>query len=105
VTRSAARATREQIGRLIAAARQPKIMLQVLPVSAGAHAGLDGRFAIAHFDGAPDVAYLDNPLAGQVAERAEDVAGVTLLYDILKAEALPRQASIDLARKAIERWT
>jgi uncharacterized protein DUF5753 len=54
---------------------------------------------------APDIAYLDNPLAGQVVERADDVARVTLLYDILKAEALPRQASIDLARKAIERWT
>jgi hypothetical protein len=80
-------------------------MLQVLPVSTGAHPGLDGRFAIAHSDGAPDVVYLDNPLAGQVVERADDVARVTLLYDILKAEALPRQASIDLARKAIEKWT
>jgi len=29
----------------------------------------------------------------------------TTSYRILKAEALPRQASIDLARKAIERWT
>jgi hypothetical protein len=41
-------------------------------------------------DGAADVAYLDNALAGQVVERADDVARVTLLYDILKAEALPR---------------
>jgi transcriptional regulator with XRE-family HTH domain len=100
-----ARVMRDQIDRLIAAAQQPKIMLQVLPVSSGAHPGLDGRFAIAHSDGAPDVAYLDNPLAGQVVERTDDVARVTLLYDILKAEALPRQASIDLARKAIEKWT
>jgi hypothetical protein len=60
-----ARVMCDQIGRLVTAARQPKIMLQVLPVSAGAHPGLDGRFAIAHFDGAPDVAYLDNPLAGR----------------------------------------
>jgi len=67
--------------------------------------GLAGQFVIAGFDGAADVAYLDNALAGQVVERADDVARVTLLYDILKAEALPRQASIDLARKAIERWT
>ena len=52
--------------------------------------------------GAPDVAYLDNALAGQVAERAQDVARVALLYDILKAEALSPRASTDLARKAIE---
>jgi len=51
------------------------------------------------------VAYLDNALAGQVIERTEQVARVTFLYDILKAEALPPRASVDLARKAIERWT
>jgi hypothetical protein len=67
-------------------ARQPKIMLQVLPSEAGAHQGLDGRFAIASFAGSPDVVYLDNALVGQVVERAEDVSRVTLLYDILKAE-------------------
>jgi hypothetical protein len=44
-------------------------------------------------------------LAGQVAERGQDVARLTLPYDILKAEALSPRASTDLARKAIERWT
>ena len=42
---------------------------------------------------------------GQVAERAEVVARLALLYDILKAEALSPRASAELARKAIERWT
>jgi len=40
-----------------------------------------------------------------VAERAEEVARLALLYDILKAEALSPRASADLARKAIDRWT
>ena len=44
-------------------------------------------------------------LAGEVAERVEDVARLALLYDILKAEALSPCASADLARKAIDRWT
>jgi len=44
-------------------------------------------------------------LAGQVAERAEEVARPALLYDILKAEALSPRAPADLARKAIEKWT
>ena len=44
-------------------------------------------------------------LAGQVVERPGDVARLTLLYDILKAEALSPRASADLARKAIEQWT
>ena len=95
----------EEVERLVKAARRPRIVLQVVPLGTGAHAGLDGRFAIASFDGPADVAYLDNALAGQVAERAQDVARLTLLYDILKAEALSPRASADLARKAIEQWT
>ena len=55
--------------------------------------------------GPADVAYLDNALAGQVAERAEEVARPALLYAILKAEVLSPRASADLARKAIEKWT
>jgi hypothetical protein len=48
---------------------------------------------------------LNSTLAGQIVERPGDVARVALLYDILKAEALSPRASVDLARKAIERWT
>jgi hypothetical protein len=81
---------RDQIERLIKAARRPRIVLQVVPSVVGAHAGLAGQFAIAGFDGPPDVVYLDNALAGQVVERPGDVARVALLYDILKAGALSR---------------
>ncbi len=100
-----ARVMREQIDHLLVAARRPRIMLQVVPVSAGAHPGLDGHFVVASFDGSPDVAYLNNALAGQIVERAADVSRVALLYDMLKAEALAPRASIDLVRKAIETWT
>jgi Domain of unknown function (DUF5753) len=96
---------RDQIERLIKAAGRPRIVLQVVPSAVGAHAGLDGHFVLASFDGPPDVVYLNNTLAGQIVERASDVARVALLYDILKAEALSPRASIELARKAIEQWT
>jgi transcriptional regulator with XRE-family HTH domain len=100
-----ARVMCEQIDHLLAAARLPRIVLQVVPLTSGAHPGLAGQFVVASFDGSPDVAYLDSALAGQIIERAEDVSRVALLYDILKAEALAPRASIDLARKAIETWT
>jgi Domain of unknown function (DUF5753) len=96
---------RDQTERLVKAARRPRIVLQVVPAGVGAHAGLDGHFVLASFDGPPDVVYLNNTLAGQIVERAGDVARVALLYDILKAEALSPRASIELARKAIEQWT
>lgn len=99
------RVMREQVDHLIEAARLPRIMLQVVPADAGAHPGLAGQFAIAGFDGSPDVAYLDSALAGQIVERAGDVSRVALLYDLLKAEALAPRSSMDLVRKAIGRWT
>jgi hypothetical protein len=99
------RVMREQVDHLIEAARLPRIMLQVVPADAGAHPGLAGQFAIAGFDGSPDVAYLDSALAGQIVERAAEVSRVALLYDLLKAEALAPRSSMDLVRKAIERWT
>ena len=99
------RVMREQIDHLIEAARLPKVLLQVVPADAGAHPGLDGHFVVASFDGSPDVAYLNNALAGQIVERADDVSRLGLLYDILKAEALAPRASLDLVRKAIETWT
>ncbi len=98
------RVMREQIGHVLAAARQPKILMQVVPAQAGAHPGLDGHFVIASFDGAGDVAYLNNALAGQIVEHAEAISRLALLYDILKAEALAPKASIELIRKAAEIW-
>lgn len=77
----------------------------MVPFGTGAHPGLAGQFAIASFDGAPDVVYLDKALAGQVVEGPAELARAAFLYDILKAEALSPGASIQLARKAIEQWT
>jgi transcriptional regulator with XRE-family HTH domain len=96
---------RAQIDKLIAAARQPKIILQIIPADCGAHPGLSGHFVVASFEGSSDIAYLDNALAGQITERPADLARVALLYDLLKAEALSPRASGDHARKAMEQWT
>jgi len=72
---------------------------------AGAHPGLAGPLAVASFDDAPDVAYLDNAIAGQIVENADDVAALTLLYDVLRGEALSCQESEALLREAMETWT
>jgi transcriptional regulator with XRE-family HTH domain len=94
-----------QLDQLIAAARDPWITIQVMPTAAGAHPGLMGPFVIAGFPSAPDVVYLDNTLSGQVVERPEDVRYVTVLYDTLRAEALPRKASIELITEVARTWT
>ena len=94
-----------QLGHLADLAARPRVFLQVVPLTAGAHPGLAGPLAVASFDDAPDVAYLDNAIAGQIVENADDVAALTLLYDVLRGEALSCQESDALLREAMETWT
>ena len=51
----------------------------MVPLTACAHPELAGPLAVASFGDAPDVAYLDNAIAGQIVENADDVATLTLL--------------------------
>ncbi|MEV5751941.1 helix-turn-helix transcriptional regulator [Actinoallomurus sp. NPDC052308] len=79
------------------------IVVQVIPKDVGAYAGLAGPFAIATMDG-DEFVYLDTALYGQLAESAHDLAIVKRMWETLRAEALPRQASINLIKKVAEQW-
>jgi transcriptional regulator with XRE-family HTH domain len=94
-----AKVMREQLGRLVGAAENPRVTIQVMPSSA------DGPFVVASFENGPDAAYLDNALDGQVTERRAQVGRVALLYDTLRSEALSPGASVKLIAKAVEQWT
>ena len=97
---------REQFGRLVGAAENPRITIQVMPFAAAAHPGLLGPFVVASFENGPDAAYLDSVLDGQVSERRKQVAQATLLYETLAREALSPGVSIDLiTRVTEEEWT
>jgi transcriptional regulator with XRE-family HTH domain len=94
-----------QLTRLLELAERTKIVLQVVPVDAGPHPGTAGPMAIASLDGAPDVAYLDTALEGQLVEGHADVAAIALLYDTLRAEALPVRASMEFIAREQGSWT
>jgi transcriptional regulator with XRE-family HTH domain len=95
-----------QLDRLITAARDPWITIQIMPTAAGAHPGLLGPLVIAGFDTSPDIAYLDTALTGQVVERSEDVRQVASLYDSIRAEALSPRASAELITHVVRTiWT
>ena len=96
---------RGELARLLELAASPAVQIQIVPLAAGAHAGLAGPFVIASFADAPDVIYLDTALSGQIVERPADVHKVRLLYDTLRMEALPRQPSLDLISQVMDSWT
>jgi transcriptional regulator with XRE-family HTH domain len=95
----------DQLKYLADIAGRAKITIQVIPSEIGAHVGLLGGFAIASFDGAPGTLYMESPAQGQTTEVPSVVAKLSEIFDMLRAEALPRGASRDLIRKvAEEQW-
>ena len=95
----------EQANRLIEAARQPHIVIEVIPASVGAHEGLEGAFAIAEFEDSPSVGYQEGAAGGQPVEEPKDVAALDLTWDTLRGETLPRAASLALLEEAAKSWT
>jgi len=92
----------DQLAHLAEIAHRPKVAVQVVPFAAGAHPGLLGAFVIASFDGAGDIVYLETAASGQVAETPSVIAEITLTYDTLRSEALPRTASRELIMKVAD---
>jgi transcriptional regulator with XRE-family HTH domain len=97
---------REQLKYLADAARRPSVVIQVIPLSAGAHEGMrGGAFVIADFADAPSLAYQDTAVSGQIIEHAAEVDALAVTWDTLRLEALPRAASLSLIEEVAQTWT
>jgi hypothetical protein len=94
-----------QVEHLAEMAQRPKVLIQVIPLEVGAHGGVNGAFVIAEFANAPSIVFLETALTGLVVERPEDVAAVTLTYETLRAEALPRAGSLEMLKEVARTWT
>lgn len=94
----------DQLVQLADMSARSYIAVQVVPASTGANAGLAGSFMIASFDGRPDLMYLD-AVEGQTVESNTLIRKTAVVFDQVRADALPRTASRDLILKlAGERW-
>lgn len=80
------------------------IRVQVVPAEVGDYAGIGGPFTIASLDG-DDIAYLDTTLSGHITESPEELAVVKHRWESLRAEALPRSASLRLIQEVAQQWT
>ena len=97
---------RDQLEHLVDLSARPKVGVQVVPLSAGTHAGLLGAFIIADVDGSPGMVYLETSAEGYDTDSPAVIAQAVLRFDTLRSEALPRAASRELILKiAGERWT
>ncbi|MDH6574575.1 helix-turn-helix transcriptional regulator [Kitasatospora sp. MAP5-34] len=93
---------RPQLERLIAEAKKPRIVIQIVPKTIGAHAGLDGPLTILSFPEGPDMGYVDGHASGQLIVKTADVARCARIYDLLRSTALSADSSIALLEAAME---
>jgi hypothetical protein len=95
----------DQLMHLLDVAEQTEmIIVQVIPFWVGAHAGFaGGMIVLASLDGM-EVAYVDNALRGDVAEKPLDAAIIRRLWQKLSAKALSEDESAQLIREVAEKW-
>jgi transcriptional regulator with XRE-family HTH domain len=94
---------REQLAHLLHAAELPHVTVRVNPKSAGAHPGLDGTFQIFSLPGR-EAAYAGAQVGGRLIETASEVRALSVDFDRIGAESLPRSSSRDLIKQLMETY-
>ncbi|MFG2362617.1 helix-turn-helix domain-containing protein [Streptomyces mirabilis] len=93
---------REQLAHLLSFESNPRINIQVLPYSAGAHAGLQGSFNRYRFTNDPAIVYTEGYGSGHPTANPDTVTDCSLRYDHLRAAALSLRDSAALIRHVME---
>ncbi|MCZ4511805.1 helix-turn-helix transcriptional regulator [Streptomyces sp. ActVer] len=86
----------EVLHRVAALIREHRIIVQVLPFGAGAHASMTGAFKLMDFEDAPTLAFVEGPSTGHLEDDPATVARHQLTHDLLKGTALSPQESLAL---------
>ena len=81
---------RAQLGRLLEAARWPRVTLQVVPFAKGGHAAASGSFSILRFEerDLPDVVYIEQLTSAVYLDQRPDIEHYLEVVDQLSGEAL-----------------
>jgi len=93
---------RGQLTHLLAFEHNPRINIQVLPFSVGAHAGLTGSFNLYRFASDPAIVYTELYGSGHPTANPDTVKDCSLRYDHLQAAALSLRDSAELIRRVME---
>ncbi|WP_371647511.1 helix-turn-helix domain-containing protein [Streptomyces mirabilis] len=93
---------REQLAHLLSFEDNSRFNIQVLPFSAGEHAGLQGSFDLYRFASDPTIVYTESYGSGHPTASPDTVKDCSLRYDHLRASALSLRDSAELIRRAME---
>ncbi|MDA3624983.1 helix-turn-helix transcriptional regulator [Saccharopolyspora sp. WRP15-2] len=96
---------REQLESLIESAAKPNITIQVIPFSAGAHAGMKGAFSVLRFpEGFEDMnsVYLENQRGSVWQERPNDVDHYSNVFEKVSEQALSTSETTELMTSLVK---
>ncbi|MEU3085333.1 helix-turn-helix domain-containing protein [Streptomyces massasporeus] len=96
------RTMRGQLAHLLSFVGNPRVNVQILPFSAGAHAGMQGSFDIYRFAGDASIVYTEGYGSGHPTANPDTVKDCSLRYDHLQAAALSLRDSAELIRRVME---
>ncbi|MFE2329801.1 helix-turn-helix domain-containing protein [Streptomyces sp. NPDC059385] len=92
----------ELLEHIAAVVRRTRSILQVVPQTAGAHSLMMGMARFMTFSDAPPVVYVESLHSGQLIDFPALVKEYRRSYDLLRAAALPPEASLALLDAAAE---
>ncbi|MFE5866457.1 helix-turn-helix domain-containing protein [Streptomyces virginiae] len=92
----------ELLEHIAAVVRRTRSILQVVPQTAAAHPLMMGMAKLMTFADAPSVVYVESLHSGQLIDFPALVKEYRRSYDLLRAAALPPEASLDLLDAAAE---
>ncbi|MFD4607895.1 helix-turn-helix domain-containing protein [Streptomyces sp. NPDC058451] len=93
---------REQLGELLNAAANRRTTVQVLPFDQGGHEAMGGSLTLLTLPDGSEAAYTEGSDYGRLIEEPTNVGRYTVIYDRLRAAALPPLMSLDMIRSVME---
>lgn len=98
---------RQQLEHLVSIAECPNVTLQVLPLDAGAHPGMEGSFVLFRFphEGDADTVYVTMATGGVFQEKAEELHRYATVFEHLVSLALTPVASTALIANMVKECT
>ncbi|MFD7792813.1 helix-turn-helix domain-containing protein [Streptomyces sp. NPDC059759] len=92
----------EALRHIATLAGEHRVIVQVLPFTAGAHMAMEGSLKLMTFDAAPPLAYLQGLGTGRLEDDPATVAHHDLTFHLLAADALSPQESLALIDSVAE---
>jgi transcriptional regulator with XRE-family HTH domain len=93
-----ARVMRVQLDQLAERSRSPRVTVQVIPLEAGAHPGMDSAFAVLQLESVSDVVYVEGLMGYFFLQNQGDVVRYRRAFEQLRAVALSPSDSRDRMR-------